>query len=198
MYVRSDGAAPRPPPLQRYLAHTGPVCDPSCSPAQLVSYWHGQGVYGVRDGLCQETCRDLGHTVLGYATLVNTAETAWQQGVDLYAEAQDRLVAGAELHASLLAAAPAGVRQAVPADVCRGSVRGNDPPPNGTHPTGTWSMLARHFVLRRGLRMPNVSALVPLQADHCWDHMCWEILSHSYVPPGRRAGEAPATPSERD
>ena len=84
------------------------------------------------------------------------------------------------------------------AAVCRGSVRGNDPPPNGTRATGTWSMLARHFVLRRGLRMPNVSALVPLQADHCWDHMCWEILSHSYVPPGRRAGEAPATPSERD
>ena len=50
-------------------------------------------------------------------------------------------------------------------------------------------MLARHYVLRRGLRMPNVSALVPLQEDHCWDHMCWEILSHSFVPPNRARGE---------
>jgi len=46
-------------------------------------------------------------------------------------------------------------------------------------------MLARHFVLRRGLRhaMPNVSALVPLMAGACWDQMCWEILTHSFVPP---------------
>lgn len=44
-----------------------------------------------------ETCRDLGHVQLGYATLVNTAETAWQQGIDLYGEEQDRLIAGAEM-----------------------------------------------------------------------------------------------------
>ena len=185
VYLRSDGAAPRPPPLQRYLAHTGPVCDPSCSPAAMVSYWHGQAVYGVRDGLCQETCRDLGHVQLGYATLVNTAETAWQQGVDLYGEAQARLIAGAELHASLLAAEPAPFHQpVVPLDVCGGHVRGSDPK-GQTKPTGTWSMLARHFVLRRGLRhvMPNVSALVPLMAGACWDQMCWEILTHSFVPP---------------
>ena len=31
--------------------------------------------------------------------------------------------------------------------------------------------------------MPNTTALVPLMADHCWDQMCWEILSHSYTPP---------------
>jgi hypothetical protein len=50
-----------------------------------------------------ETCRDLGHVQLGYATLVNTAETAWQQGVDLYGEEQDRLIAGAQVLCSPLA-----------------------------------------------------------------------------------------------
>ena len=131
-----------------------------------------------RDGLCQETCRDLGHVQLGYATLVNTAETAWQQGVDLYGEAQERLIAGAELHASLVLNAPAPFRQPVPLDMCGGHVK-------QVNQTGTWSMLARHFVLRRGLRhaMPNVSALVPLMAGACWDQMCWEILTHSFVPP---------------
>ena len=34
---------------------------------------------------------------VGYATLVNTAETAWQQGVDLYGEEQDRLIAGTQV-----------------------------------------------------------------------------------------------------
>ena len=35
-------------------------------------------------GICQETCRDLGHTQLGIAGMINGAETAFIQGVDLY------------------------------------------------------------------------------------------------------------------
>lgn len=46
-------------------------------------------------------------------------------------------------------------------------------------------MLARHFVHRKGLPMPNTTALVPLMVDHCWDQMCWEILSHSFTPQNR-------------
>eukprot|EP01052_Picozoa_sp_SAG31_P034788 SAG31_NODE_4112_length_3572_cov_25.724446_2_plen_349_part_00 len=174
VYVRADGPAPRRPPQQRYLAHTGPVCGPSCNDKQMDNYWHGQTVW-VRDGLCQETCRDLGHVQLGYATLVNTAETAWQQGLDLYGEEQDRLIAGAELHSSLLMAEPAPFRQPIPIDICKGKVKGNLPPPRGTKPGGTWSMLARHFVMRKGLKMPNTTALVPLMEDHCWDQMCWWV-----------------------
>ena len=36
-----------------------------------------------------------------------------------------------------------------------------------------------HFVRRRGLRMPNVTAYLPLEQPMCWDHMCWEMLTHS-------------------
>jgi len=78
VYITSDGPTPRRPPAQRYLAHTSPVCDPTCTDEQMVSYWHGQRTYGV-DGLCQESCRDFGHVELGYMTLVNSAETAYHQ-----------------------------------------------------------------------------------------------------------------------
>ena len=46
-------------------------------------------------------------------------------------------------------------------------------------------MLTRHFVTRKGLTMPNTTALVPLMAGSCWDQMCWEVLSHSYAPPNK-------------
>ena len=36
------------------------------------------------NGICQETCRDLGHTQYGMASTLNAAETARIQGVDLY------------------------------------------------------------------------------------------------------------------
>lgn len=61
----------------------------------MVEYWHGQSIFGpAQDGICQESCRDLGHVELGFATLVNSAETAHHQGIDLYGEAKDRIVYG--------------------------------------------------------------------------------------------------------
>ena len=138
VYVRADGPTPKRPPQQRYLAHTGPVCEPSCNDKQIENYWHGQHEF-VADGICQESCRDLGHVQLGYNTLVNTAETAFHQGVDLYAEAQDRLIAGAELHASVLTEEPASRRQPVPSWLCGGRLKGAA---NGS----TWWMLRNHFV----------------------------------------------------
>ena len=84
--------------------------------------------------LGQESCRDLGHVELGYMTLINSAETAFHQGVDLYAEEQERLIAGAELHASLLAAEPEARRQPVPAWLCGGRVK-------AALNSSTWAML---------------------------------------------------------
>ena len=175
VYIASDGPAPFRPPKQRYLAHTSPVCDPSCDGARMVSYWHGQVVYG-HDGLCQESCRDVAHVELGYMTLVNTAETAWHQGVDLYADEKERLIAGAELHASLLAAEPAARRQPLPDWLCGGRVK-------EARNSSTWAMLHHHFVTRLGAAaaLPNVSALLPqIRANiACWDQGCWEALTHS-------------------
>lgn len=47
-------------------------------------------------GQCEETCRDQGHTQLGLSYLVNTCVIAWNQGVDLFAEADNRLALGIE------------------------------------------------------------------------------------------------------
>ncbi|MFA6288032.1 MAG: alginate lyase family protein [Opitutaceae bacterium] len=53
------------------------------------------------DGLSAETYRDLGHCDLGFASVVNSAEIAWNQGIDLYGLEARRLTAFMELHAGL-------------------------------------------------------------------------------------------------
>ena len=135
--------------------------------------------------LTQESCRDLGHVSLGYATLVNFAETAYHQGVDLYEEKADRLITGAELHASLLAETPRGVRQPVPKWLCGGTLRGAQ---NGS----TWFMLHHHFHRRLGRPMPNVSALLARVRPFCWDHMCWEAMTHGGRVPAAASASAGA------
>lgn len=52
--------------------------------------------YVYPSGQCEETCRDQGHTQLGLAYMVNTCAVAWNQGVDLFGEADNRLALGIE------------------------------------------------------------------------------------------------------
>jgi hypothetical protein len=63
------------------------------------------------DGLSSETGRDLGHAEMGFASLVNAAEIARHQGIDLYRPNAKRLAAFMELHAALRMGAqlPAGL-----------------------------------------------------------------------------------------
>ncbi len=53
-------------------------------------------------GQCEETTRDQGHAQLGIGYLARTSIAAWNQGVDLFAEADNRLALGYEYTASLL------------------------------------------------------------------------------------------------
>ena len=62
--------------------------------------WNGATSYF--NGISQETCRDLGHVQLGFAAMINAAETARIQGVNLYGEESTRIVAGLELAASYI------------------------------------------------------------------------------------------------
>lgn len=48
------------------------------------------------NGQCQESSRDQGHTVFGIGLLTSIAEMAWNQGEDLYAFENDRLLLGLE------------------------------------------------------------------------------------------------------
>lgn len=52
--------------------------------------------YVYPSGQCEETCRDQGHTQLGLSYMVNTCLIAWNQGVDLFGEADNRLALGVE------------------------------------------------------------------------------------------------------
>ncbi len=52
--------------------------------------------YVYPSGQCEESCRDQGHTQLGLAYFANTCVVAWHQGVDLFAEADNRLALGFE------------------------------------------------------------------------------------------------------
>ena len=47
-------------------------------------------------GQCQESGRDQQHTQLGLAHLAEACEIAWNQGLDLYATADNRLLKGFE------------------------------------------------------------------------------------------------------
>jgi hypothetical protein len=52
-------------------------------------------------GECTETKRDLYHSQFGLGGLIQLAEMAWQQGLDLYGYAYNKLAAGMEFHASI-------------------------------------------------------------------------------------------------
>jgi len=52
--------------------------------------------YFYPSGQCQESGRDQIHTQMGLEFLVNTCETAWNQGVDLYRAGDNRLLKGFE------------------------------------------------------------------------------------------------------
>lgn len=155
IYSPKDGPTPVPPPHGKSSA------------SALVKFWHGQR--DMMPGLSQETCRDIHHTQYGLAGIINAAETAFIQGVDLYAEEAERLRDGLEFHARLLNGA------APPDNLCGGALTRNLPDP-------MWEIALNHFGNRRGEDLPATRALVmtirPTQTDH---HMCWETLTHADV-----------------
>jgi hypothetical protein len=70
-------------------------------------YRHGSGDgqlahYIYANGQCQESGRDQQHTQLGLAHMGDACEMAWHQGLDLYGELDNRLLAGFEYTASYI------------------------------------------------------------------------------------------------
>ncbi len=139
---------------------------------------------GYMDGLCMETCRDLGHLGLGFGSMMYAAETAWQQGVDLFEPEIERITKFLELHAGWMT----GV-VAVPENICMGKVlaRLNDKegiaPPKGGGGKA-WEIAYNHFHNRLGIELPYTSDLLlkrrPALAGH-WVAK-WETLTHGNLP----------------
>jgi len=118
------------------------------------------------DGLLQESVRDPHHANMGFASMVNAAETARQQGLDLYAEQGDRLVAAMEFQARHLPphSAPA--------------------PPNvelSLQPT--WEIAFNHFHHRLGQPVPFMARVIPTNRPTGADlnHIAWETFTHGEV-----------------
>jgi hypothetical protein len=138
-------------------------------PKPLAAVGCGVAIWGNKDftpefvdGLLQETARDSQHANMALAGMVDAAETARQQGIDLYGEVGDRIMAALEFQAQYL-------------------------PPNGgkapehlefnLHPT--WEIAYNHFHNRLGKSLPKMAAVIPgnrpTGVNH---HMAWETLTH--------------------
>ncbi|HJZ97922.1 MAG TPA: alginate lyase family protein [Candidatus Solibacter sp.] len=146
IYLNSDG----PKPIE-------PV---GCGEA----IWGNKGIVPeLVDGLLQETQRDSGHANLALSGMVDAAETARQQGLDLYGEVGKRVMAALEFQAQYL------------------------PPNNAKRPENlefnlhpTWEIAYNHFHDRLGFALPKMSAVLPgnrpTGVNH---HMNWETLTHA-------------------
>lgn len=117
------------------------------------------------DGLLQETCRDSNHANLAFSAMVNAAETARLQGLDLYAEQGARIMAAMEFQAQFLAPNHAPVPENLEFN---------------KHPT--WEIAYNHFHTRLGLALPKMAAVIPTNRPTGWNHhMAWETLTHGEV-----------------
>jgi len=142
IYLKSDGPAPKSPPGRAKSGNS------------LASYWFGQST--LVDGIAQETCRDFGHTAMGFNAAFHAAETARIQGVDLWGEQKTRLAAGLEFHAGYELGAP------VPSWLCGGKVT------LGTG--GYWEAGYNALHNRLGVALPQTGKLLasrrPVSSDN--------------------------------
>jgi hypothetical protein len=149
IYLSTDGPTP----------HKAPGCDE-------MPIWSNKGLTTpFVDGLLQESVRDSGHANLALAAMVNAAETARQQGVDLYGEEGKRIMAALEFQARGL------------------------PPNNGTPPANvtfhlhpTWEIAFNEYHNRLGNDLPNMAKVIPGNRPTGVNHdMAWETLTHAGV-----------------
>lgn len=82
MYLSSDGPTPPMPAVPN-----------KCTQYTVQQFWNQTKFV---NGLAQETARDFHHTFWGLSASVDLAETALQQGVNLYPENAQRIVAAYE------------------------------------------------------------------------------------------------------
>jgi hypothetical protein len=154
IYVAADGPSPVNPPDAK-----------AATQSQLIAYWFGQQTY--KDGVSEETCRDIVHFEYGLAAAAGVAEIALKQGVDLYREQQARFVATLEFHA------PFVTGTAAPSWLCKGKFTRPDA-------IDTWEIAYNHFHNRLGLELPLTKALIAkIRPTSTNKHMAWESMTHA-------------------
>ena len=131
--------------------------------------WNNAPAAAYVDGLCAETFRDLGHCDLGFAQLINAAEIAWHQGIDLYSIHSKRITAFMEFYSFL---------------------RMGDPVPKvfyGVQPTAmnaTFETAYNHYHNRMGINLPNTQLLIQQAIRPCLEKTPVVSPGFSYVKAG--------------
>jgi hypothetical protein len=148
IYLESDG----PKPIE-------PV---GCGPA----IWGNKGYMPeLTDGLLQESARDPGHANFALAGMVDVAETARQQGIDLYSEINNRVAAALEFQAQYLPP------NNVPA-----------PPKLDFALRPTWEIAYNQLHNRMGMELPKMSKVIPQVRPTGINHeIAWETLTHAGI-----------------
>lgn len=155
IYLKSDGTRPA----------DATWCKRSNS--QIITHWHSPK--GFVEGLSQETCRDLAHTAMGLAAIVNVAETARLQGIDLYGEQQQRIVQAVELHSR-------HQNQNATTPLCGEPLKANT--------NGTFEIAYNHYAVRKGMAMPETQTFLAKNRPQPGGfHLRWETLTHGLTGP---------------
>jgi hypothetical protein len=152
-------------PAYIYLSTDGPK--PVLPPNGEMPFWGNKGkTTPLVDGLLQESMRDAHHANMGFSSMVNAAETARQQGLDLYAEQGARIMAAMEYQAQFL---PPNSRPA--------------PEYLEFSRQPTWEIAFNHFHNRLGRDLPLMAKVLPGYRPTGADlnHMVWETLTHGDV-----------------
>ncbi len=167
----------------------GVLCDDTNKFNEAIDYFKGgagngaisNAVYFLHpDGLgqWQESGRDQEHAQLGVGLLGAMCQVAWNQGVDLFGYADNRLLAGAEYVAQCNLSEPVpyttynncdNVKQFYVSNWELGRL--DDRP--------IWELVYNHYVVRRGLRAPNVQKMAQLmRPEHgSTDHLGYGTLT---------------------
>lgn len=159
IYLSSDGSRPK---NASWCSRNDP---------QINAYWNNPKSYV--DGLTQESCRDFEHTAYGLAAIINTAETARLQGIDLYQDkssnAQMRIIKAMELHSAYQTAALSD-------KLCQ-NYEGYK-----LNTKGTFEVGFNQYSVRQGLDLPHTADfLLSTRPTKGHFHYLWETLTHGLV-----------------
>lgn len=152
IYLTSDGNRPRDTAWCRL------------NDTQIIQQWAGQSVFV--NGLATETCRDLEHNNYGLAAIINVAETAKLQGIDLYGEQRERITKAMEFQTQYQNGTP------VPPWLCDGKLTYL-----GTN--GTFEIGYNEYAVRDSMTLPQTQQFLDKTRPTTGRfHYLWETLTH--------------------
>ena len=150
----------------------GVLCDDREKFDEAVEYFkNGKGMGSIKNavpfrypgglGQWQESGRDQAHTMGGQGLLSEFCQVAWNQGLDLFAYADNQLLAGAEYTAQYTQ------WKGVPYTYYTNSSNANQSyistNYHGRLDASHFELLYNHYVVRRGLKAPNVKRFAELK-----------------------------------